>query len=77
MGWSGGDISESVDGVGSGTLAGLTCIGDSGRVLIYGWGRATGWTGIGCMAGAGAGAYTAGGAVAGVTGVDEKNWGGS
>ena len=36
MGWSGGDISESVDGVGSGTLAGLTCIGDGGRVLIYG-----------------------------------------
>ena len=29
-------MSESVDGVGSGTLAGSTCIGDSGRVLIYG-----------------------------------------
>ena len=36
MGWSGGDISESVDGVDSGTLAGSTCIGDGGRVLIYG-----------------------------------------
>ena len=36
MGWSGGDISELVDEVGSGTLAGLTCIGDSGCVLIYG-----------------------------------------
>ena len=36
MGWSGGDMSESVDGVGSGTLAGSTCIGDGGRVLIYG-----------------------------------------
>ena len=29
------------------------------------------------MAGAGAGACTAGGAVAGVTGMVEKNWGGS
>ena len=36
MGWSGGDISKSVDGVGSGTLAGSTCIGDGSRVLIYG-----------------------------------------
>ena len=26
-------MSESVDGVGSGTLAGSTCIGDGGRVL--------------------------------------------
>ena len=29
-------MSESVDGVGSGTLAGSTCIGDSDRILIYG-----------------------------------------
>ena len=29
-------MSESVDGVGSGTLAGSTCIGNGGRVLIYG-----------------------------------------
>ena len=36
MGWSGGDMSESVDGVGSGTLAESTCIGDSSHVLIYG-----------------------------------------
>ena len=36
MGWSGGDMPESVDEVGSGTLAGSTCIGDSGHVLIYG-----------------------------------------
>ena len=36
MAWSGGDISESVDGVGSGILAGSTCIGNGGRVLIYG-----------------------------------------
>ena len=36
MVWSGGDISESVDGVGSGTLAGSTCMGNGGRVLIYG-----------------------------------------
>ena len=36
MGRSGGDMSESVDGVGSATLAGSTCIGDGNRVLIYG-----------------------------------------
>ena len=36
MGWLGGDMSESVDGVGNGTLAGSTCIGDGGHVLIYG-----------------------------------------
>ena len=36
MGWSGGDMLESVDRVGSGTLAGSTCIGDGGHVLIYG-----------------------------------------
>ena len=29
-------MSESVDGVGSGTLAGSTCIGNGGRILIYG-----------------------------------------
>ena len=29
-------MSELVDGVGSGTLAGLTCMGDGGHVLIYG-----------------------------------------
>ena len=29
------------------------------------------------MAGGGAGACAAGGAVAGATGIDEKNWGGS
>ena len=34
--WSGGDMSELVDGVGSVTLAGSTCIGDGGHVLIYG-----------------------------------------
>ena len=33
---SGGNISESVDGVGSGTLAESTCIGNGGRVFIYG-----------------------------------------
>ena len=70
-------MSESVDGVGSDTLAGSTCIGDGGRVLIYGCGGATSWAGIGCAAGAGAGACTAGGAVAGAMGMDEKNWGGS
>ena len=29
-------MSELVDGVGNGTLAGSTCIGDGGLVLIYG-----------------------------------------
>ena len=29
MGWSDGNMSESVDGVGSGTLAGSTCIGNT------------------------------------------------
>ena len=42
MGWSGGNISESVDEVGSGTLAGSTCIGDGGCVLIYSCGGVTG-----------------------------------
>ena len=70
-------MSESVDGVGSGTLAGSTSIGDGGRILIYGCGGATGWARIGCTAGAGAGACVAGGAVVGVMGMDEKNWGGS
>ena len=36
MGWSDGDMLESMDGVGSGTLAGSTSIGDGGCVLIYG-----------------------------------------
>ena len=36
MGWSDGDMLESVDRVGSGTLAGLTCKGNGGCVLIYG-----------------------------------------
>ena len=36
MGWSGGNMLESVDGVGSGTLAGLTCMGDGSCILIYG-----------------------------------------
>ena len=36
MGWSDGNMSESMDGVGSDTLAGSTCIGDSGHLLIYG-----------------------------------------
>ena len=42
MGWSDGNMLESVDGVGSSTLAGLTYIGDGGCVLIYGCGGATG-----------------------------------
>ena len=33
---------EAVDGVGSGTLAGSTCMGDSNRGFIYGCGRAGG-----------------------------------
>ena len=42
MVWLGGNMSELVDGVGSGTLAGSTCIGDGGHVLIYCCGGATG-----------------------------------
>ena len=42
IGWLGGDMLESMDGVGCGTLAGLTRIGDGGHVLIYSCGRATG-----------------------------------
>ena len=76
MGGLGGNIFESADGVSSGTLAGSTCIGDSGCILIYGCG-ATGWTGIGCTAGGvGAGAVERG-MVAGAIEMDEKNWGGS
>ena len=33
-----GVVREAMDGVGSGTLAGSTCIGDSVRVFIYGCG---------------------------------------
>ena len=36
MGWLDGDMLKSVDRVGSGTLAGSTCIGDGGCILIYG-----------------------------------------
>jgi hypothetical protein len=42
---------DGVDGVGSGTLTGSTCIGDSGRI-----------TGIGASVGAGAGADAGAGA---------------
>jgi hypothetical protein len=44
---------DGVDGVGSGTLAGSTCIGDGGRATGAGTGASMG-------AGAGAGAGTAG-----------------
>ena len=37
-----GVVWEAVDGVGSGTLAGSTCIGDGDRGFIYGCGRAVG-----------------------------------
>jgi hypothetical protein len=37
MGWSGVWV-DGVDGVGSGTLAGSTCIGDSGRMTGAGAG---------------------------------------
>ena len=32
-----GVVREAVDGVGSGTLTGSTCIGDGVRVFIYSW----------------------------------------
>ena len=37
-----GVVREVVDGVGSGTLAGSTCIGDGGRGFIYGCGGVVG-----------------------------------
>ena len=37
-----GVVREAVDGVGSGTLAGSTCMGDGDRGFIYGCGRAVG-----------------------------------
>jgi hypothetical protein len=46
---------DGVDGVGSGTLAGSTCIGDGGRATSVGTGA-----GAGGGAGAGAGAGAAG-----------------
>ena len=53
-------------------------MGDGGHGFIYGCGRATGWTRIGCVAGIVTGAgVTVGGAVVGRVGMDEKNWGGS
>jgi hypothetical protein len=48
---------DGVDGVGSGTLVGSTCIGDGGRTTGVGV-RAV--TGAGMGAGAGAGAGTVG-----------------
>jgi hypothetical protein len=59
MGWSGVWV-DGVDGVGSGTLAGSTCIGDGGRATDTGAGASTGAVGV---RGAGAGAGTGGGAV--------------
>ena len=37
-----GVVREAVDGVGSGTLAGSTCMGDSDRGFIYGCSGAVG-----------------------------------
>ena len=37
-----GVVWEAVDGVGSGTLAGSTCMGDGDRGFIYGYGGAVG-----------------------------------
>ena len=37
-----GVVREAVDGVGSGTLAGSTCMGDGDRGFIYGCGGAVG-----------------------------------
>ena len=57
MGWSGGDMSKLVDGVGSGTLAGSTCIGDGGHILYIwlwwsywlNWNWLYGWWWCWCM----------------------------
>jgi hypothetical protein len=56
---------DGVDGVGNGTLAGSTCIGDGGRTAGVGVKAATG-------AGAGAGAGTGGGTGGGTVGVRVK-----
>ena len=53
MGWSGVWV-DGVDGVGNGTLAGSTCIGDGGRTAVVGARVATG-VGAGAATGAGAG----------------------
>jgi hypothetical protein len=53
MGWS-GVLVEVVDGVGSGTLAGSTCIGDGGHTTGAG-------AGVDAGVGAGTGAKGAGG----------------
>ena len=72
---------EAVDRVGSGTLAGSTCIGDGDRGFIYGCGGVVGgagWAGIGGATGAVAGAGAAvDGAALGRLGREAKNWGGS
>ena len=60
MGWSGVWV-DGVDGVGSGTLVGSTCIGDGGRTA-----------GVGARAATGAGAGAATGAGAGMVGVMVK-----
>jgi hypothetical protein len=44
MGWSGVWV-EGVDGVGNGTLAGSTCIGDGGRTISMGAGASAGAAG--------------------------------
>ena len=72
-----GVVWEAVDGVGSGTLAGLTYMGDGDRGFIYGCGRAVGWAGWAGMDGAtgaatGAGAVV-GGAALGALGREAKN----
>ena len=40
-----GVVREAVDEVGSGTLAGSTCIGDGDRGFMYGCGGTVGWVG--------------------------------
>ena len=57
IGWSGSEA-EAVDGVGSGTSMGSTCIGDGGRG--YGTGTGGGSTATGGVAGATSGMGTAG-----------------
>jgi hypothetical protein len=52
MGWSGVWV-EGVDGVGNGTLAGSTCIGDGGHTTGMGMGASAAGGGAGAGAGAG------------------------
>jgi hypothetical protein len=70
MGWSGVWV-EGVDGVGNGTSAGSTCIGDGGQATDTGVGAGAG-IGVGTGAGAGPGIGAGTGVGAGTDGIRVK-----